>query len=202
MALPPSWSPSTATTPAHSTFLQLLTSPPSNQERGEERKDERLSGGLFYNFCMGTPVQRCMKMCRKQLLLITFVSCSQSILNDQFLSIFSAKLFLSMLQCTHHSLSVQSCSWTAQVTGGQGQDGPLLCSLLLLPQADPGAVFTLLITGEGPADRRAITDSPQARGWERYKNPLPSPKCDGNVQLSWGSLHWQNPRVQREILKT
>lgn len=63
-------------------------------------------------------------------------------------------------------------------------------------------MFTLLITGEGPADRRAITDSPQARGWERYKHPSLSPKCDGNVQLSRGSLHWQNPRVQREILKT
>lgn len=159
--------------------------------------------------------------------LIIFVICSQSILSDQFLCIFSKKLitflrlismksifhgslmlnkvnlmFLSMSQCAHHSPSVQSCSWTAQVAVGQGQDGPLLCSLLLLPRADPGAVFTLLITGEGPADRRAITDSPQARGWERYKNPLPSPKCDGNVQLSQGSLHWQNPRVQREILKT
>lgn len=70
------------------------------------------------------------------------------------------------------------------------------------PKTDPGAVFTLLITGEGPADRRAITDSPQARGWERYKRPPLSPKCDGNVQLSRGSLHWQNPRAQREILKT
>lgn len=70
------------------------------------------------------------------------------------------------------------------------------------PQVDPGAVFTLLITGEGPADRRAITDSPQAWGWERYKRPPLSPKCDGDVQLSRGSLHWQNPRAQREILKT
>lgn len=42
MALPPSWSQATATTPAHKTFLQPLTSPPSNQERGEERRD----GGL------------------------------------------------------------------------------------------------------------------------------------------------------------
>lgn len=36
--LSPSWSQTTATNPAHSTFLQLLTSPPSNQERGEGRK--------------------------------------------------------------------------------------------------------------------------------------------------------------------
>lgn len=63
-------------------------------------------------------------------------------------------------------------------------------------------MFTLLITGEGPADRRAITDSPQAQGWERYKHPPLSPKCDCNVQLSQGSLHWQNPRAEREILKT
>lgn len=83
-----------------------------------------------------------------------------------------------------------------------GAGRSLLRSLLLLPQAEPGAVFTLLITGEGLADRRAITDSPQARGWERYKHPSLSPKCDGNVQLSRGSLHWQNPRAQREILKT
>ncbi|KAK1894018.1 Zinc finger protein [Dissostichus eleginoides] len=33
MALPPSLSQATATTPAHNTFLQPLTSPPSNQER-------------------------------------------------------------------------------------------------------------------------------------------------------------------------
>lgn len=36
--LSPSWSQTAATNPAHSTFLQLLTSPPSNQERGEGRK--------------------------------------------------------------------------------------------------------------------------------------------------------------------
>ncbi len=42
MALPPSWSQATATTLAHNTFLQPLTSPPSNQERGEEKRD----GGL------------------------------------------------------------------------------------------------------------------------------------------------------------
>ncbi|KAK9533630.1 hypothetical protein VZT92_008736 [Zoarces viviparus] len=97
---------------------------------------------------------------------------------------------------------VQSYSWTAQVAVGQDPDGPLLRRLLLLPQAEPGAVFTLLITGEGPADRRAITDSPQAWGWERYKRPPLSPKCEGDVQLSQGSLRWQNPRAQREILKT
>lgn len=102
----------------------------------------------------------------------------------------------------HHRLSIQSYSWTAQAAVGRELDGPLLRSLLLLPQAEPDAVFTLLITGEGPADRRAITDSPQAQGWERYRHPPLSPKCEGNVQLSLGSLHWQNPRAQREILKT
>ena len=74
-------------------------------------------------------------------------------------------------------------------------------SLLLFPQAEPGAVFTLLITGEGPADRRAITDSPQARGWERYKHPPLSPKCDGNVQLSQGSLHWAKPKGPKRDIK-
>lgn len=50
MALPPSWSQAMATTPAHNTFLQPLTSPPSNQERGEERRD----GGLVVVFiCLG-----------------------------------------------------------------------------------------------------------------------------------------------------
>lgn len=42
LTLHPSWSQATAITPAHNAFLQLLTSPPSNQERGEETKD----GGL------------------------------------------------------------------------------------------------------------------------------------------------------------
>lgn len=70
------------------------------------------------------------------------------------------------------------------------------------PHADLGDVFTLLITGEGLADRRAITDSQQAWGWERHKHPPLSPECDGSVQLSQGSFCWQNPRDQREILKT
>lgn len=74
-------------------------------------------------------------------------------------------------------------------------------SLLLVPQAEPDAVFTLLITGEGPADRRAITGSPQGWGWEHCKHPPLSPKRDGNVQLSWGSLYWQNPRVQKRDIK-
>ncbi|CAK6957035.1 unnamed protein product [Scomber scombrus] len=43
MVLPPSWSQATATTPAHNTFHQLLTSRPSNQERGEAKKE----GGLL-----------------------------------------------------------------------------------------------------------------------------------------------------------
>lgn len=99
------------------------------------------------------------------------------------------------------ALSFQSCSWTAQETVGQERDGPLLRSLLPLPHADLGAVFTLLITGEGLADRQTITDSPQAWGWELHKHPPPSPECDSSVQLSQGSFHWQNPRDQREILK-
>lgn len=41
-APPRVWSQAMATTPAHSAFLQPLTSPPSNQERGEESRD----GGL------------------------------------------------------------------------------------------------------------------------------------------------------------
>lgn len=69
------------------------------------------------------------------------------------------------------------------------------------PQADLGAVFTLLITGEGLADRRAITDSPQAWGWEHYKHPLLSPKCDGSVQLSWGSLHGQKKKGPKKDIK-
>lgn len=99
------------------------------------------------------------------------------------------------------TLSVQSCFWTAQVVTGQEPDGSLSSSLLPVPQAEPDAVFTLLITGEGPADRRAITDSPQAWGWECYKHPPLSPKCDGDVQLSRGGLYWQNPRVQKRDIK-
>lgn len=101
------------------------------------------------------------------------------------------------------SLSFQSCSWTAQETAGQEADGPLLRSLLPLPpKANLGVVFTFLITGEGLADRRAITDSPQAWSWERHKHPPLFPECDGSVQLSEGSFPWQNSQDQREILKT
>lgn len=64
-------------------------------------------------------------------------------------------------------------------------------------------MFTLLITGEGPADRRAITDSPQA---QRAGNPANTHRCLPNVtamsNCQRGSLHWQNPKAQREILKT
>ena len=67
----------------------------------------------------------------------------------------------------------QSCCRTAQAAVGQEPDGPLLRSLLLPPpqKPEPGAVFTLLITGEGPADRRAITDSPQAPGLGTLQTP-------------------------------
>lgn len=39
------------------------------------------------------------------------------------------------------------------------------------PHTDLGAVFTLLITGEGLADRRAITASPQAWGLGTPQTP-------------------------------
>lgn len=132
--------------------------------------------------------------------LISFPSSQQPALSPPQLNISAPHR--DAMGCVSPPLSVQSCSWTAQAAVGQEPDGPLLRSLLLLPRAEPGAVFTLLITGEGPADRRAITDSPQAQGWERYKHPSLSPECDGNVQLSLGSLRWRNPRAQREILKT
>lgn len=66
---------------------------------------------------------------------------------------------------------VSSCFCTAQETAGQEPDGPLLRPLPPLPHADLGAVFTLLITGEGLADRRAITDSPQAWGLGTPQTP-------------------------------
>lgn len=107
MALPPSWSQATATTPAHNTFLQPLTSPPSNQERGEERRDGGLvvvcfilSAELLHGHNTGKSINEIP--CRKQLLLInmfltarvliTFVNSSQIILSDQFLCVFSTKV--------------------------------------------------------------------------------------------------------------
>lgn len=101
MALPPSWSQATATTPAHNTFLQPLTSPPSNQERGEERRDRGLvvvyfmlsAGVLHWSNC------RHEIPCRKQLLLINmfFSTCLdlnsfQIILSYQLLCTFSTKV--------------------------------------------------------------------------------------------------------------
>lgn len=61
---------------------------------------------------------------------------------------------------------------------------PLLRSLLPLPHADLGAVFTLLITGEGLADRRAITDSPQAWG---FGNATNTRRCLLNVTAASNS---------------
>ncbi|CAB1445569.1 unnamed protein product [Pleuronectes platessa] len=111
---------------------------------------------------------------------------------------------------SRHSRSQPPCLGRAEWLG-PGKDGAPPEPVPNYKATTPGhSTFLQLLTsppsnqerGEGPADRRAITDSPQARGWERYKHPPLSPKCDGDVQLSLGSLHWQNPRAQREILKT
>lgn len=103
MMLPPGWSQAMAKTPAHNTFLQLLTSPPSNQERGEERKDRGLvvvcfilSAGLLHGHNTGPNVHE-MPAGSNVYSSILHCGCSdrlnssQSILSDQFLCIFSTK---------------------------------------------------------------------------------------------------------------
>lgn len=85
------------------------------------------------------------------------------------------------------TVSGQSCSWTAQVAGGQEPACSLPLSLLFSPQAEPGTVFTLLITGEGPADRRAITESPQAPGLGTLQTPA-----------AVSQMRRQRPAVTRE----
>lgn len=62
MKFPPTPSLSQATTaiPAHSAFLQLLTSPPSNWERGKERK---VAGLAQAGICIKTTCSRLAQGC-------------------------------------------------------------------------------------------------------------------------------------------
>ena len=83
----------------------------------------------------------------------------------------NALLHREGMGCTSQSVNPKVAAGQLKQQQDRSRTVPSSAPSYSPPKPEPGAVFTLLITGEGPADRRAITDSPQAPGLGTLQTP-------------------------------